>query len=216
MRHKKRTDKLGRKAPHREATLSNIVGSLIEHERVTTTLRIARSATRYADRMITLAKNDSLHARRRAIAFLRPRTTAGKETVRKLFAELGPRYRERPGGYTRILKLESRRGDNAPMAILEFVGTKVTFKERRKPKQEEEELTVETEVDGDVQMQTEEPTEAPQPEDEAARAAAPEAGDEAEKAEPKRPKEKEEAKPEPKDRKGGMGRFFRKLFKGNE
>ncbi len=212
MRHKKRTDKLGRKAPHREATLSNIVGSLIEHERVTTTLRIARSATRYADRMITLAKNDSLHARRQAIAFLRPRTPTGKETVRKLFAELGPRYRERPGGYTRILKLESRRGDNAPMAILEFVDTKVTFKERRKPKREEEELTVETEVDGDVQMQTEEPTEERPDEDAAARAAAPKA----EKAEPERPKEKEEAKPKPKDRKGGMGRFFRKLFKGNE
>ena len=154
MRHRKRTDKLGKKSAHRKATLSNIVASLIKHERLNTKLRLARSARRYADKMITLAKKNTLHSRRQAIAFLRPDTDQEKENIRKLFDVLGPRFAERPGGYTRIIKLESRRGDNAPMAILEFVDAKVTFKERKK-KEDADELVVDTEVAGDIQVQEE-------------------------------------------------------------
>jgi len=152
MRHKKRTDKLGKKAPHRKATLANIVASLIKHERVNTKLRLARSARRYAEKMITLAKKNTLHSRRLAIAFLRPDTDQEKENIRKLFDVLGPRFADRPGGYTRIIKLESRRGDNAPMAILEFVDAKVTFKKRKKS-DESDELAIDTEISGDIQSQ---------------------------------------------------------------
>ena len=155
MRHRKRTDKLGKKSPHRKATLSNIIASLIKHERVNTKLRLARSAKRYADKMITLAKKNTLHSRRLAIAFLRPDTDEEKKNIRKLFDVLGPRYAERPGGYTRIIKLESRRGDNAPMAILEYVGAEVTFKERKKISADDE-FAVDTEVTGDIQTQVEE------------------------------------------------------------
>ena len=156
MRHRKRTDKLGKKAPHRKATLSNIIASLIKHERVTTKLRLARSAKRYADKMITLAKKNTLHSRRLAIAFLRPDTDEEKKNIRKLFDVLGPRFTERPGGYTRIIKLESRRGDNAPMAILEYVDAVVTFKERKKSVKSDEDFSVDTEVTGDIQTQDEE------------------------------------------------------------
>ena len=156
MRHRKRTDKLGKKAPHRKATLSNIIASLIQHERVNTKLRLARSAKRYADKMITLAKKNTLHSRRLAIAFLRPDTDEEKKNIRKLFDVLGPRFAERPGGYTRIIKLECRRGDNAPMAILEYVDADVTFKERKKPVKSDEDFSVDTEVTGDIQTQDEE------------------------------------------------------------
>ena len=114
MRHRKKTDKLGRKTPHRTATLSNLVASVLEHERITTTLRLAKSARRSTDRMISLAKRNTLHTRRQAISFLRPTGTTRKLLVRKLFEELGPRYAERPGGYVRVVKLPPRRGDNAP------------------------------------------------------------------------------------------------------
>ncbi len=156
MRHRKRTDKLGKKAPHRKATLSNIIASLIQHERVNTKLRLARSAKRYADKMITLAKKNTLHSRRLAIAFLRPDTDEEKKNIRKLFDVLGPRFAERPGGYTRIIKLECRRGDNAPMAILEYVDAEVTFKERKKSVKADEDFSVDTEVTGDMQTQDEE------------------------------------------------------------
>jgi len=156
MRHKKKTDKLGRKAPHREATLASVVTGLIDHGRVTTTLRIARSAKRYADKMVTLAKKNSLHSRRQAIKFLRPTADDRKETVRKLFDEWGKIFEARPGGYTRILKLESRRGDNAPMAILEFVGAEIKFKERKKVAAADD-IDVQTTVEGDLQVQQDEP-----------------------------------------------------------
>ncbi len=161
MRHKKKTDKLGRKAPHREATLASVVTGLIDHGRVTTTLRIARSAKRYADKMVTLAKKNSLHSRRQAIKFLRPTAEDRKETVRKLFDEWGKIFEARPGGYTRILKLESRRGDNAPMAILEFVGAEIKFKERKKASADEE-LDVQTSVEGDLQVQQDGPKTEPE------------------------------------------------------
>ena len=152
MRHKKKTDKLARKAPHRVATLSSVVTGLIDHGRITTTLRIARSARRYADKMVTLAKKNTLHSRRMAIKFIRPSAEDRKETVRKLFDEWAKVFEARPGGYTRILKLESRRGDNAPMAILEFVGAEVKFKKRKKV-DDDDVLDVQTSVEGDLQVQ---------------------------------------------------------------
>ncbi|NLF40855.1 50S ribosomal protein L17 [bacterium] len=222
MRHRKHTDKLGRKSAHRAATVSSLVSSLITHERVTTTLRLASSARRYADRMITLGKRGSLHARRQAAAFLRPSGDAARDAVSKLFTDLGPRYAERAGGYTRIYKIEPRRGDNAPMAILEFVDAKVVVRERKR-KSEETEIAVETEVSGDVQEQAAaQPASAPVKEEKPAGkpVAAEKAGKPAEKearpaaaAEEKPADKKEET---PKDRKGGFGRFFKKIIGGEE
>jgi large subunit ribosomal protein L17 len=219
MRHRKHTDKLGRTSDHRAAMLSNLVASLVDHERVVTTLRIARSARRDADKLVTLAKRNNLHARRQAISYLRPSGEARKATVRKLFDVLGPRFAERPGGYTRIIKLAPRRGDNAPMAILEFVGAELTLKQRRTAEEPEEELLVETELASDVQVQAEaeaaaaETAEAPvaeAAEEAAAQAPAPEA------AAAEREQKTEKAEEEPKDRKGGLGRFFRRIIKRDD
>ena len=158
MRHQKKTDKLGRKSDHRAALMSNVVASLIDHDRISTTLRIARSARRYADRMITLAKKGTLHHRRLAIAFLRPSGEDRKETVQRLFEVLGPRFSSRQGGYTRILKTGTRRGDNAPTCILEFVDAEIKAKTVSAKK--EEEVKVEANVSGELQSQAPETEEA--------------------------------------------------------
>lgn len=158
MRHQKKTDKLGRKSDHRAALMSNVVASLIDNDRISTTLRIARSARRYADRMVTLAKKGTLHHRRLAIAFLRPSGEDRKETVQRLFEVLGPRFSSRQGGYTRILKTGTRRGDNAPTCILEFVDAEVKAKTVSAKK--EEEVKVEANVSGELQSQAPETEEA--------------------------------------------------------
>ncbi|MCG3149908.1 MAG: 50S ribosomal protein L17 [Verrucomicrobiae bacterium] len=124
MRHKKRTAKLGMKSQHRRAMLANMVGSLIKHNRIKTTIARAKVARRYADKMITLAKGGTLHDRRQAIAFL-----GQKDLVTKLFAELGKQHSDRQGGYTRIIRVGNRIGDAAEMAILEWTGTVVTAPE---------------------------------------------------------------------------------------
>ena len=116
MRHRKVGRQLGRNSSHRKAMFRNMACSLFEHEVIKTTLPKAKELKRVAEPLITLAKNDSVANRR--LAFAR---TGSKETVGKLFAELGPRYIERPGGYTRILKCGFRSGDNAPMAFVELV-----------------------------------------------------------------------------------------------
>jgi large subunit ribosomal protein L17 len=116
MRHRKSGRKLNRNSSHRKAMFANMANSLIEHEVIRTTLPKAKELRRVAEPLITLAKEDSVHKRR--IAFSRLRD---KETVGKLFNELGPRYKERPGGYMRILKCGFRAGDNAPMALVELV-----------------------------------------------------------------------------------------------
>jgi large subunit ribosomal protein L17 len=100
--------------------LRNMVTSLFREERLTTTIPRAKEARRVAERVITFAKRGDIHARRQAARVVRD-----TEVLQKLFAELGPRYADRPGGYTRILKTGYRVGDNAPMSILELVGTKV-------------------------------------------------------------------------------------------
>ena len=118
MRHRKRTAKIGMKSQHRRATLANLVCSLIEHSRITTTVAKAKVARRYADKMVTLAKKGTLHHRREALAFLRQ-----KWAVAKLFAEIGKQHGDRNGGYTRILRVGQRPGDAAHVAILEWTGT---------------------------------------------------------------------------------------------
>jgi large subunit ribosomal protein L17 len=116
MRHTKKTIKLGRKAEHRNLLLANQICSLIEHERIKTTLAKAKAVRPLAERMVTLGKRGDIHARRLAFAVLRQ-----KEAVRKLFAEVAPRAGARQGGYVRIIKLGPRLSDSAPMAFLEWV-----------------------------------------------------------------------------------------------
>ena len=116
MRHGNGLRKLNRTSAHRQAMLRNMMNSLIEHEAIKTTVPKAKELRRVVEPMITLAKNDSVANRR--LAFARLRDDA---SVAKLFTELGPRYNARPGGYTRILKIGFRVGDNAPMALVELV-----------------------------------------------------------------------------------------------
>jgi len=116
MRHQKKTVKLGRTAEHRKALLANQVCSLIEHQRIKTTLAKAKAVRPLAEKMVTLGKNGSLHARRTALAVLRQ-----KGAVKKLFEDIAPRSVSRNGGYTRIVKLGARRSDAAPVAFIEWV-----------------------------------------------------------------------------------------------
>jgi large subunit ribosomal protein L17 len=116
MRHLKAGRKLNRSSAHRHALLRNLVTSLIQHEHLQTTDAKAKEMRRWVDRMITLGKRNTLHARRQAAAFVR-----GRAIVKKLFDEIAPRFADRPGGYTRITKLGSRHGDAAPMSLIELV-----------------------------------------------------------------------------------------------
>jgi large subunit ribosomal protein L17 len=116
MRHGKKIAKLGRMAPHRKAMLSNMMTSLFINERVTTTQTRAKELKRTAERVLTCAKKGDLHSRRQVL-----RVIADKQVVAKLFDELGPRYKSRNGGYTRLIKLGPRRGDGAFMSIVELV-----------------------------------------------------------------------------------------------
>ncbi|HEY5680270.1 MAG TPA: 50S ribosomal protein L17 [Pseudomonadales bacterium] len=116
MRHRKSGRHLNRTSSHRQAMFRNMAASLIEHEVIKTTLPKAKELRRVAEPLITLAKEDSVANRR--LAFARTRSDAA---VGKLFVELGPRYKDRPGGYTRILKCGNRAGDAAPMAFIELV-----------------------------------------------------------------------------------------------
>jgi large subunit ribosomal protein L17 len=116
MRHRKSGRHLSRTSTHRKAMFQNMTVSLLQHEVIKTTLPKAKELRRVAEPFITMAKNDSVHKRRLAFNRLRDR-----DTVTKLFNELGPRYKDRPGGYLRILKTGFRTGDNAPMAWVELV-----------------------------------------------------------------------------------------------
>lgn len=116
MRHRNKGRELGRTASHRRATLRNLATNLFKHERIETTTAKAKELRPYAERLITLAKRGDLHARR---------LVAGRiydsEVLGKLFADIGPRFAQRPGGYTRILKLGNRKGDAADMSLIELV-----------------------------------------------------------------------------------------------
>jgi len=134
MRHLKRTAKLGRTSEHRNAMLSNLVSSLIKHKRVTTTLAKAKAARSVAEKIVTLGKRGTLQSRRLVAARLHAQAPARQlskdkwrqwrqsdDVVRILFEEIAPAFKERNGGYTRIVKMEQRPGDSAPKAILEWV-----------------------------------------------------------------------------------------------
>jgi large subunit ribosomal protein L17 len=116
MRHRKLSGKLNRSNPHRRAMFRNMVTSLLAHERIETTDAKAKQVRRLAERIITLGKRGDLAARRRAMRVLR-----SQDVAVKVFGELATRYRERPGGYTRVLKLRNRVGDAAPVSIVELV-----------------------------------------------------------------------------------------------
>ncbi len=121
MRHRVAGKKLGRNGTHRRAVMRNIIASLFEHERIVTTIPKAKHYRRAAEKLITLGKVKTLHNVRRAQAILQD-----KDMVKKLFDEIGPRMKDRPGGYTRIIKLSKRRlGDNATQAVWELVDNKV-------------------------------------------------------------------------------------------
>jgi large subunit ribosomal protein L17 len=136
MRHQKNTVRLGRKAEHRKALLANQVCSLIEHRRIKTTLAKAKAVRPLAERMVTLGKNGSIHARRTAFAALRQ-----KDAVKKLFDEIAPASGERNGGYTRIIRLGQRQSDSAFMALIEWVDSPIAVEEKpaeeRKAKKKE-------------------------------------------------------------------------------
>ena len=150
MRHQKKTIKLGRTAGHRNALLANQVCSLIEHQRIKTTLAKAKAVRPLAEKMVTLGKNGSLHARRTALATLRQKNAVGK-----LFDDIAQRSTERNGGYTRIIKLGRRKSDSAAMAFIEWVDAAVVVegkpsqekktkrKEARQPEAKHEEPKVE-------------------------------------------------------------------------
>jgi len=129
MRHQVKRGMLRRNTAHRRALLRNLVTSFLERERMRTTLAKARETRPIAEKMITLAKRGTLHARRQALAFL-----TKEAAVKKLFDDIGPRFTERPGGYTRIVKLDKRAGDGASMAMIELVGSE--FKKKIKKKKD--------------------------------------------------------------------------------
>ncbi|MBI1813621.1 MAG: 50S ribosomal protein L17 [Deltaproteobacteria bacterium] len=115
MRHLKSGRKLNRTSAHRKALFRNLVTSLLEHESVRTTDAKAKELRSFADRIVTLGKRGTLHARRQALAFVR-----SASVVKKLFDDIAPRFRDRPGGYTRVIKLGVRRGDAAAMSVVEL------------------------------------------------------------------------------------------------
>jgi large subunit ribosomal protein L17 len=135
MRHKRSGYKLKRDAGSRNSLLKNLVTSVIERERIVTTVPKAKAAKPLVDKMITLAKRDTLHARRQAAAFLE--TPAA---VKKLFDKLGTRFGQRPGGYTRVVKLGWRKGDGAEQAMLELVGSELVKRAAERAKRREERL----------------------------------------------------------------------------
>lgn len=127
MRHGVSGRKLRRPTAHRLALLRNLVTSFLEKERVRTTTAKAKEARPIAEKMITLAKKGTLHARRQAAAFIRK-----ESVITKLFNDLGPRFGQRPGGYSRIVKLGPRSGDGADMVLLELIGSEYKKKEKKK------------------------------------------------------------------------------------
>ena len=133
MRHLNSGRKLGRNPSHRRATLRNLVTNLFEHGRITTTLSRAKAARPVAEKIITLGKRDTLHARRQAAAYMMT-----PDATKKLFSEIAPKFADRPGGYTRIIHAGVRVGDGARVAILELVGYELKPKEKKEKGKKEE------------------------------------------------------------------------------
>ncbi|GAB4244756.1 MAG: hypothetical protein Kow00109_20780 [Acidobacteriota bacterium] len=176
MRHRWAGRKLGRTTSHRKALLRTMVTQLFEHEKIVTTVPKAKEVRSVAEKMVTLGKQGSLHSRRRALAFLRK-----KSVVHKLFAELGPRYQERAGGYTRIVRLgKFRPGDAAELALLELIDAPVTPSAKKEPAAEAPTLPVEEQAEAKAVPEAEEKGEE----------AAPAAGEEGTEAEKEKAEEK--------------------------
>jgi len=133
MRHLNSGSKLGKQPAHRRAVLRSLVTNLVEKERIQTTIRRAKAMRPLAERLVTLGKRDSLHARRQAAAFL---LTPG--ATKKLFADIAPRFADRSGGYTRIIHTGWRIGDGAELAIIEFLGSELKKKEKKSRKKADE------------------------------------------------------------------------------
>jgi large subunit ribosomal protein L17 len=148
VRHARTGKKLGRDSAHRKALYSNLAGALIEHGRIRTTVTKAKAVKPIAEQMITLGRRGDLHARRQATSFLRSR-----DVVHKLFAEVAPLFKDRPGGYTRIVKIGPRAGDSAEMAYLELVDEEYVVKEReaRTPEPVAEAVPAEEEAEPEVE-----------------------------------------------------------------
>lgn len=160
MRHNVDFRKLGRKTEHRIAMLRNQAVSLIKHDRIKTTLAKAKELRRFVERLITLAKKDTLYAKR-----LAAKDVHDKEALRKLFTTLGPLYANRNGGYTRIIRVGYRRGDNAEEAIIELVGREPKFVEKGKKAEKEDKKKIKEAVEerkeetkGEVEEKKEEAT----------------------------------------------------------
>ena len=155
MRHQRVGKKLGRDSAHRKALYSNLAGALIEHGRIKTTVTKAKAVKPIAEQMITLGRRGDLHARRQATAFLRSR-----DVVHKLFAEVAPRFKDRPGGYARIIKIGPRAGDAAEMAYLELVDEEYVTSQREERTPAPAAAVVEPEAPEDEeQLEDEEPLE---------------------------------------------------------
>lgn len=136
MRHRKAVKKLGRTAAHRKATLANLSAALFERKHIKTTEAKAKETRRVTERLITLAKKETLHARRQALKQLKH-----KRIVKILFDDVAPRYADRAGGYTRVIKLGQRPGDNARMAVVELVGYEMAKKKKKEKEKEKETKT---------------------------------------------------------------------------
>ncbi len=132
MRHRKGGSKLGKQPAHRRAVLRNLVTNVIMSERVNTTVTRAKAARPIVEKMITLGKRDTLHARRQAASFLMT-----DEATRKLFKDIAPRFATRPGGYTRIVRTGFRLGDGASLAVIELLGSEMKIKEKKERKKAE-------------------------------------------------------------------------------
>ena len=141
MRHRRSGRKLGRDASHRKALYANLAGALIEHGRIKTTVAKAKAVRPIAEKMITLGRRGDLHARRQAMAYLR-----SQEIVHRLFADVGPRFADRPGGYSRIIRIGPRPGDAAEMVYLELVDFFPEPPRERPARVEREEEPVEAEA----------------------------------------------------------------------
>ena len=162
MRHARSGKKLGRDSAHRRALYANLTSELIEHERIKTTVTKAKAVKPIAEQMITLGRRGDIHARRQAVAFL-----GSKDIVHKLFDDLGPRYAERPGGYSRIVRLGPRPGDAAEMVYLELVDTPLVFKTKLADVPEDEPEAEAEPVADDAVEEADEGAEDSQPESEA-------------------------------------------------
>ncbi len=162
MRHARSGKKLGRDSAHRKALYSNLAGALIEHGRIKTTVTKAKAVKPIAEQMITLGRRGDLHARRQATAFLRSR-----DVVHKLFADVAPLFKDRPGGYTRIVKIGPRQGDAAEMAYLELVNEEYVAAQREERTPEPAAVAVEEPVDEAEEAPEADAEEAPDTEAEA-------------------------------------------------